>query len=270
MQTATEDNKHFQKMHTTIKFKDKIEILQNDITANIMGDGLDRTCNLEFDLDKYHFPDFARIQSSIQYKGRKITTEHGTVGKPYNSKPISLSSLPETNLYAISLSVYNPMNGIDKGRHFGVVFDVKFQACEDQTGRVKTLLPFNWVEMGNTPFRVSFDVGQTGFPTLEMNKLLGHPNDIVSDPSFLCYVLPSSIRTVLERIMFMDESESSMSTWIKGWTNFFKNDLGILNMPTTGLEGSFELSPEQQDWIDDCVEKFCLSKNVINQFKTSK
>ena len=128
------------------------------------------------------------------------------------------------------------------------------------------LLPVNPTDLKNQFWKLSFDSGDDGRPVLEINKNIPDIFEKArNDINFISLVYPAAFRGVLIKLLEQNDFDAEEGTWVNDWLKFITSVLGIKNLPETDSDNE-NLTPEQEAWIDDCVNEYCKKMQLFEKF----
>ena len=128
------------------------------------------------------------------------------------------------------------------------------------------LLPVNTLDLKHEIWKLSFDTGDEGRPVLELNNRVPDIQDKAkTDKHFIGLVYPMAFRQILDKIIQNGELETDDDTWIAQGLRFTKDFLGISHVPEI-LPDSVSLTPEQEEWVCDCVNAFSKKLQLFEKY----
>jgi hypothetical protein len=205
----------------------------------------------------------ARVYIEANYKGVYQRFFFGTVGHFKEPESTRLNELPETELAYFDISVVDEKGKI--GLLLGKAKGIAISTDGISNDRIP-LLPVNPTDLKNQFWRLSFDSSDDGRPILEINKNIPEVFEMArNDIKFISLVYPAAFRGVLLKLIEQGDFDAEEDSWISQWVKFITSVLGIKNLPDTDSEGS-GITPEQEAWIDDCVNEYCKKFQLFEKF----
>ncbi|MEO8217666.1 MAG: hypothetical protein ABI718_11345 [Acidobacteriota bacterium] len=182
----------------------------------------------------------------------------GTVGRPVTPDSRSLHDIDTDRVVHFRIKV---VAGDGSGRIVAMADDITVTGGSDGMNEM-SLLPVNFVELGELPWRVDFGVSGT---TLEINRSIDDVETLVrSDARVAGLLFPAAAREILVRILLVDgyvvdeESEEWWAGWMR-WAAAF----ATFPLPA-------ETDPDGRLlWIDDVLREFCARHEFSKQFNST-
>lgn len=205
----------------------------------------------------------AKVYIEANYKGVYQRFCFGTVAQFKEPENTRLNELPETELAYFDIAVVDESGKI--GMLLGKARGIAVSTDGIPNDRIP-LLPVNPTDLKDQFWKLSFDSGDEGRPVLEINKNIPDVFEKArNDINFICLVYPAAFRGVLIRLIEQGDFEVEEDSWMSDWLKFISSVLGIKNLPDIDSD-SGSLTPEQEAWIDDCVNEYCKKMQLFEKF----
>ena len=219
--------------------------------ASFLLDGLSLPANGRISIEAYRRNYFRRFSC-------------GTIQNPRPVRTCVLEGLDPRALVLFRAKVSDP-----KGRLLAVADRIIPQRPEEETSDRLSLLPVDFVDLGKSVWRLDL---ASDWPSLQLNSRIDNIREIArSDPSFLSLVYPEVVRQILCKIIVEEnhtDPETDPDDWMSRWLNF---GAGLLKKKAWPPAGDTEpLRQEKLRWIDDVVEAFCESHQLLEKFIQSQ
>ncbi|MBS1656450.1 MAG: hypothetical protein JSU05_16465, partial [Bacteroidetes bacterium] len=128
------------------------------------------------------------------------------------------------------------------------------------------LLYVNPTDLKNQFWKLSFESADDNRPVLEINNRIPDLYERTkNDINFISLVYPVAFRQVLIKIVEEGEFDVEEDHWISQWMKFIDGVLGIKRLPDTENDNG-HLTPEQEEWIDECVNEYCKKLQLFEKF----
>lgn len=243
----------------------RIKIPRSNVDITLHKDKDGKYFRAKIDFANLELPGDAKIYIEANYKGVYQRFSFGSVSHFTEPESTRLNELPDTELVYFDVSV------VDESGNIGLLLakarGIVVSSVGTPNDRIP-LLPVNPADLKNQFWKLSFDSADDGRPTLEINKNIPDVFEKArNDLNFICLVYPSAFRGVLNKIMEEDAFEEEEGNWAADWRKFIVNVLGIKNLPAADSETK-GLNPEQEAWIDDCVNEYCKQLQLFEKFIT--
>ena len=187
----------------------------------------------------------------------------GTVAQFKEPDNTFLNELPETELAYFDVSIVDEAGTV--GLLLGSAKGIPVSTDGTPNDRIP-LLPVNPTDLGNQFWKLSFDSGEEGRPILEINKNLPDPFEMArNDIKFISLVYPAAFRGVLVRLIQQGDADAEEDSWIAQWLKFIDQVLHIKTVPEFDTNND-DMTPEQESWIDECVNEYCKKLNLFEKF----
>lgn len=241
----------------------RIKIPKDRIRISLQKDMQGKSFTAEIDLKGLKIPETAKIYIEPNYKGVYQRFSFGTVGHIQTPENTRLNELPETELVFFDISIVDESGDI--GLLLGKTNGIAVSTNELPGNRIP-LLPVNTTDLKFEIWKLSFESGDEGRPVLELNNKIPDIQDKAkTDKNFIGLVYPAAFRQILERSILTEELESEDDTWPAQWIRFTKDFLGITYLPSKDPD-SDTISPEQEEWITDCVNSFSKKLQLFEKY----
>ena len=121
------------------------------------------------------------------------------------------------------------------------------------------ILPVKYADLNEIVWQLDFE---DDAPFLVVNNRIEGMNDIVRfDPSFAALVFPTSLRTVLHRMLDeRSEDGDDEQPWVENWITFART------LTDASLPDSNDFD-QRQRWIDDSVNAFSKKNRLLNRYR---
>lgn len=184
----------------------------------------------------------------------------GTIQNPNSIKNCILEGLDPRALVLFRTKVTDL-----KGRLVAVADRIIPQRPDEESSDRLSLLPVDFVDLGKSIWRLDL---ASDCPSLQLNSRVENIREIArSDTFFLSLVYPEVVRQILCKII-VEENHTDPDTdpddWMSRWLSFAAGLLGKRSLPPTGE--SEPILQEKLRWIDDVVEAFCESHQLMEKF----
>ncbi|MBL7701089.1 MAG: hypothetical protein JNM14_02470 [Ferruginibacter sp.] len=244
-------------------YTDRIKIPRNRIDVALFKDNEGKYFRAKIDLAGLKFPATARVFVEPNYKSVYQRFDFGTVGDLKEPASTRLTELPETELVNFDISVVDESEKV--GLLLGKARGIPVSTNDLPNDRIP-LLYVNPVDLKDQFWKLTFDSSEDNRPVLEINNRIPELYEMAkNDFKFISLVYPAAFRIVLTRIVEEDDFDFEEDHWISQWLKFIDSVLGIKYFPETDNE-SGSLTPEQEEWIDDCVNAYCKKFQLFEKF----
>jgi hypothetical protein len=157
-----------------------------------------------------------------------------------------------------------------KGRLLAVGDRITPRRLGEESANRLCLLHADFVDLGQLIWRLDLE---GDWPILQLNQKIENIREVArSEPSFLTLVYPEVVRQVLYRIVVTedhtDPETDGEDDWMSAWLRFALLILGgRKQLPPSGE--SEPILQEKFKWIDDVVDAFCSSNQILDKFAKS-
>jgi hypothetical protein len=240
----------------------RTKIPRNRVDISLLKDNEGKYFKAKINLQGLDLPSEAKIYIEANYKGVYQRFHFGTVGHFKEPESTRLNELPETELAYFDISVVDETGKI--GLLLGKAKGIGISTDGIPNDRIP-LLPVNPADLKNQFWKLSFDSGEDGRPVLEINRNIPEVFEMArNDIKFISLVYPAAFRGVLLKLLEQDEFDTEEDSWISQWLKFLSSILGIKTLPERSETGN--ITPEQESWIDDCVNEYCKKFQLFEKF----
>lgn len=244
-------------------YTNRIKIPRNRVDISLSKDKNGKFFRAKIDLGGLGLPENAKVYIEAHYKEVYQRFSFGCVGQVKEPENTTLNELPETELAYFDISV------VDETGKIGLLLASAKGIPVNTEGAPKDripLLPVNPTDLKNQFWKLSFDSSDDGRPILEINRNIPNMLEMArNDIKFISLVYPSAFRGVLTKMIESGDWDSEDESWVSDWLKFIRLTLGIKNMPEREMEND-RLTPEQEAWIDDCVNEYCKKMHFFEKF----
>jgi hypothetical protein len=207
------------------------------------------------DLSGLSFPRDAKVIVEAYYRTSLMRFDWGTAGQLTAPNERRLTEIDSDRVVHFRVKV---VASDASGRILGLADDL--MVAEKGGGEDEmSLLPVNFVELGELPWRVDYSGAGT---TLEINRSIEGAEGLVrNDPKTAALLFPAAAREILTRIILVDEheleeeSDEWWNLWLR-WASTIAPDA----MPESGDPG------EKLAWIEEVVKTFSARHEFATRF----
>ena len=248
-----------------LNYTGRIKIPRNRVDIALFKDKEGKYFRAKLNLEGLKFPDEAKIFIEPNYKGVYQRFDFGTVASFKEPPSTRLSELPETELAFFDISVVDERDKV--GLLLGKARGLAISTDGIPNDRIP-LLFVNPTDLKNQFWKLSFDSTDDNRPILEINNRIPELSEMAkNDIKFISLVYPVASRGVLTKMIDIGDFDNSEDHWITQWLKFIDSVLGIKYIPSTDDDGN-ELTPEQEEWIDECVNEYSKKLQLFEKFTT--
>lgn len=241
----------------------RTKIPRSRVDISLFKDNEGKYFRAKVNLDGLELSPEAKIYIEANYKGVYQRFYFGTVAHFKEPENTRLNELPETELAYFDISIVDETGKV--GLLLGKARGIAVSTDGVPNDRIP-LLPVNPTDLKNQFWRLSFDSGDDGRPVLEINKNIPEVFEMArNDIKFISLVYPAAFRGVLIKLLEQGDFDTEEDSWVSQWNKFITTILGIKNFPDTDNETD-GLTPEQEEWIDDCVNEYCKKFQLFEKF----
>lgn len=241
----------------------RVKIPRSRVDISLFKDNEGKYFRAKVNLEGFNFPPEAKIYIEAYYKGVYQRFSFGMVAHIKEPESTRLNELPETELAYFDISVVDETGKI--GLLLGKAKGIAVSTDAVPNDRIP-LLPVNPVDLKNQFWKLNFDTSDDGRPVLEINKNIPEVFEMArNDIRFISLVYPAAFRGVLQKLLEQDDLDIEEDTWVSQWLKFINSVLGIKHIPESDNESS-SLTPDQEAWIDDCVNEYCKKFQLFEKF----
>jgi len=244
-------------------YTNRVKIPRSRIDVALFKDNEGKYFRAKINLDGLKFPLTARVFIEPNYKGVYQRFDFGTVGEFQEPANTRLSELPETELAYFDVSIVDESEKV--GLLLGKARGIPVSTNDLPNDRIP-LLYVNPTDLKDQFWKLSFDSSDDDRPVLEINNRIPELYEMAkNDIKFISLVYPSAFRSVLIKIVEEGEFDLDDDHWISQWIKFINGVLGIKHLPDAENENG-NLTPEQEEWIDECVNAYCKKFQLFEKF----
>lgn len=223
------------------------------------------------DLSNYKLPRDARVFVEAYRQTTFARFAWGTVGNRQAPVERSLATFGTMNgvLFRVKVVDVQTQQADALPRVLASIDRIQPLRSQENVKQVESLLPIVPADIREV-WRVRFDDGNE--PMLEINKsLVPNAGDLSRSAAFLSLVLPEVFRSVLTRILLINEYEDSedSSSWESSWLRFATKSINTSQCPHLEKNNQNELSnrAEIEEWIDSAVDQFTDQTKIASRFR---
>lgn len=241
----------------------RVKIQRARVDISLFKDNEGKYFKAKVNLEGLNLPPDAKIYIEPNYKGVYQRFYFGTVSNFVEPKNTRLNELPETELAYFDVSVVDEQNkvGLLLGKAKGIAV-----STDGLPNDRLPLLYVNPTDLKNQFWKLAFDSSDDGRPILEINKNIPEMYEMAkNDIKFISLVYPAAFRGVLKKMIQGGDFDESGDSWVTQWIKFLNTALGIKNLPDTDTNNG-EMTPEQETWIDECVNEYCKKFQLFEKF----
>jgi len=244
-------------------YTDRVKIPRSRVDIRLLKDNDGKYFKAKIDLEGLGLPPEAKLYIEPNYKGVYQRFDFGTVASFKEPTDTRLNELPETELAYFDVSV------VDESATVGLLLG-KARGIPVSTDGIPNdripLLYVNPADLKNQFWKLSFDSSDDGRPVLEINNRIPELyQKAKSDINFISLVYPVAFRGVLIKMIEEGSFDIDPEHWIAQWIKFIDAVLGIKTLPST-YNDSESLTPEQEEWIDLCVNEYCKKLQLFEKY----
>lgn len=241
----------------------RVKIPRNRVDISLLKDREGKYFRAKINFDGLDLSPDARVYIEANYKGVYQRFPFGTVAHFKEPESTRLNELPETELVYFDIAVVDESGKV--GLLLGKAKGIAVSTDGVPNDRIP-LLPVNPTDLKSQFWKLSFDSGDDGRPVLEINRNIPDVFEMArNNINFISLVYPAAFRGVLIKLIEHGDFEVEEDSWISDWLKFITTVLGIKNLPDTETENG-NLTPEQEAWIDDCVNEYCKKLQLFEKF----
>lgn len=240
-----------------LNFTGRRRISHSHVQISVTGIGSLEVLSATLRLESYGFPAGARVIVEAYRQLELMRFDFGTVGCPEEPALNRLSEFGTLNGVRFRVKVVSADN--PRGRLLGVADRLlPHDRLQESLLRVP-LLAVKAQDLGREIWRLDF----SDEPLLLVNSRAAGKRSLVQSAEFQSLVLPEILRSILSRIVLVDQirSPEDADDWTGRWLRFAMSLPGVGDMPD---DGDTELD---LDWIDSVVASFCRWRGVDRQFR---
>ena len=241
-----------------LNFTGRRRISHNHVRITVTGIGGIETFSAELDLAGYDFPSDARVIVEAWRQLELLRFDFGTIGLPQTPASCRLSEFGTAAGLRFRVKVVSA--DAPRGRLLGVADRIHPTDVQQESLLRVPLLVVRSRDLGREIWKLEF----CDEPVMVVNHRLARSKSLVQSTEFQSLVLPEVLRSVLNRIILINEVRVLDETddWTARWLRFAISLPGVEPIPE---EGGAEADLE---WIDSVVGSFCRWRGVDRQFTT--
>lgn len=241
----------------------RLKIPRSRVNISLNKDGLGKYFTAKLNLDGFKLNANAKVYIDANYKGIYQRYDYGLISDIIEPQNTRIIELPETEI------VYFDIYIVDETSRIGMILAHArgiVASTNDVTNDRMPLLPVNPTDLKSQFWKLSFDSSDDGRPLLEVNRNIPEVFEMArNDIKFISLVYPAALRQILYKILSQSDFGSDEDSWVSHWLKFVNIVLGIKNPPDLEMENEF-ISPEQEEWVDTCVNAFCKKFQLFEKF----
>ncbi len=205
-------------------------------------------------LQRHNLAENAQIWVEAYRQSTYMRFPLGTISQPTytGSKSLGEFNSPEGILFRVKVT--SPSNPAGQ-----LLAEIDKIRPEMPDGERESLLPVRRDDsLEHEVFRVDFE----DRPVLLINGRLSGWKEISTEPGFVALAYPNVLRTILTRILLVEEHIDDMDDddWRSQWLRFARSHPGIGEVPTSTDDSDLE------QWIEQVLVAFCKSTQIRNKF----
>ena len=245
------------KFNYTGRQKIKRSNVEVDLARNNEGA---RFFSISLHLDDLNLPHNAHIYIEAYHRSGYQRFDFGTVGEKRIPPDRALKNLSNSAIPLFRVKVVD--RTLTHGRILASVDKIRPQSVDNEPTDSQSLLFVEFDDLGNVIWELDLD---GDWPTLRLNTKAEEISLAASsDNRFLSLVYPEVVKQILTRILVQDEhtDPDCDDDWPSLWLKLASTLPGMDYPPQTG-------KTEQEHWIDEAVQAFGDSYNMLERFNKS-
>ena len=245
------------KFNYTGRQKIKRSNVKVDLCSN--GEGA-RFFNISLHLDDLDLPDNAHIYIEAYHRSGYQRFDFGSVGARRIPPDRRLKNLSSSAITLFRVKVVD--RTFSHGRILASVDKIRPQSVDNEPTDSQSLLFVEFDDLGNVIWELDMD---GDWPTLRLNTKAEEISLVASsDNRFLPLVYPEIVKQILMRVLVQDDhtDPDCDDDWPSLWLKLASTLPGMDYPPKAG-------KAEQERWIDEAVEAFGASYNMLERFNKS-
>ena len=207
------------------------------------------------DLSAVAAPRESRVYIEAHYRTSYMRFDCGTLGDVVFPENRRLPEIDSTNVVRFRVKVVD--NTTNERRIVAAADDITVSAEAGDAGAQVSLLPVDFRNLGDLPWRVQFEASG---PVLELNNRIDDIERLArNDAAFFALVYPAAVREILTRLLLLDafdphdESDEWWSLWLR-WAR----DLTDTPVPESDDD-------DRSAWIAEVVAGFCGRHRLVEK-----
>lgn len=242
-------------MRRKLNFTSRTKIPKSSVSITLRREMKALAFDASLDMSGLSFPRDAIVVVEAYYRTSLMRFDWGTVGRPVVPNDRRLTEIDSDRVVHFRVKV---VASDGSGRIVGLADDVT--VSEKSGGEDEmSLLPVNFVELGELPWRIDYSPAGT---TLEINRSIEEAERLVrSDPKTAALLFPAAAREILTRIVLVDqhELEEDGDEWWNLWLRWASS-----TVPDALMEG--DDAGERMAWIEEVVKAFAARHEFTRRF----
>ncbi len=210
-----------------------------------------------FDSGGIAAPAHARLYVEAFYRTSYMRFDCGTVGNPSVPENRRLTDIDSDSLVRFRVKAVDDSAG--EHRIVAASDDMTVTGAGDGRGSRIPLLPVNFRDLGDVPWRIELEGGG---PVLELNNRIESIEAMAtSDPVFFALVYPAAVREILTHIFLVEpvEPDEESDEWWSLWMRWARELVDT--MPPADPD-------DRRAWIDEVAAAFCGRHGAAGKLKT--
>lgn len=205
------------------------------------------------DLSAVSAPAAARVYIEAHYRTSYMRFDCGRmddIALPENRR---LTDIDSDSIVRFRVKV------VEAHRIIAAADDITLSASPTDEGARVSLLPVNFRDLGDVPWRVELE---SAGPVLELNSRVDEiERRARHDAAFFALVYPAAVREILTHILVVEQYDPAEETeeWWSLWMRWAR-ELSDAAVP--------EDADERRGWIEDVVGAFCGRHRVLEKMRT--
>jgi hypothetical protein len=200
----------------------------------------------------------ARVYIEAYYRTSYMRFDCGTLAVVTFPEDRRLTDIDSNDVVRFRVKIVDNANG--QHRIVAAAEDVTVSMQSDEGGTRISLLPVNFQDLGDLPWRVAIE---SGGPVLELNNRIDGIERIArNDAEFFALVYPAAVREILTVILLLEEYEQAEDAdeWWSHWLTWAR-DLTDLPLPDD--------HEDRRTWIDEVTSAFCARHRAIERLRSA-
>ena len=240
-----------------LNFTGRRRIAQDHVKISLTNDNGQHFFSARMSLETYGFPATAAVIVEAYRQLELSRFEFGTVTRPIPPPNCRLTEFG--TLDGVRFRVKVVSNDEPRGQLLGVADRIHpTDVALDRTRRIP-LINVQGHDLGREVWKLDF----SDEPILLVNYRMANKHTLVRSPMFQSLVLPEVLRSILTRILLVDEFRyfEDEDDWAARWLRFASSFPGAGEVPE---DADAEMDAE---WIDSAVSAFCQWRGTDRLFR---